>query len=104
MKFKFLFQEGHPLFGLSSKVFTSYYSFTYRSDFFNSLALFLTEWPEDRKNRCLSSSTNSVAVHFHEREEKINENSNNTKIKNRQNGKENMTPEKTCVHAYLGQK
>jgi len=60
----------------------------------------LTEWPEDRKNRCLSSSTNSVGVHFHEREEKINENSNNTKIENRQNGKEKYDAGKnlrTCI-------
>ena len=35
---------------------------------------FLTEWPEDHKNRCLSSSTNSVGLHFHEGVEKIKEN------------------------------
>ena len=97
-----LFKEGHSLFGLSSKVFTFYYSFTYRSDFFNSQAIFLTEWPEDRKNKCLSSSTNTESVHFHEREEKINENSNNTKVENRQMGRKNMTREKNCVRPYLG--
>ena len=32
---------------------------------------FLAEWPEDHKNRCLSSSTNSVGLHFHEGVEKI---------------------------------
>ena len=99
-----LFKEGHSLFGLSSKVFTFYYSFTYRSDFFNSLAIFLTEWPEDRKNRCLSSSTNTEGVHFHEREEKINENSNNTKVENRQNGKEKYDTGKNLCTCIFGVK
>ena len=49
---------------------------------------FLTEWPEDHKNRCLSSSTNSVGLHFHEGVEKIKENDKNTKIENLQNGQE----------------
>ena len=26
----------------------------------------LTEWPEDHKNRCLSSMKNSASLHFHE--------------------------------------
>ena len=43
---------------------------------------FWTEWPEDHKNRCLSSSTNSVGLHFHEGVEKIKENDKNTKIEN----------------------
>ena len=50
----FFWKNGHPLFDLSFEVFTFDYLFTYCSDFFNSLAIFLTEWPEDRKNRCLS--------------------------------------------------
>ena len=49
---------------------------------------FWTEWPEDHKNRCLSSSTNSVDLHFHEGVEKIKENVKNTKIENLQNGQE----------------
>ena len=49
---------------------------------------FLTEWPEDHKNRCLSSSTNSVGLHFHEGVEKMKENDKNTKIENLQNGQE----------------
>ena len=47
-----------------------------------------TEWPEDYKNRCLSSSKNSVGLHFHEGVEKIKENDKNTKIENLQNGRE----------------
>ena len=47
---------------------------------------FRTEWPEDHKNKCLSSSTNSVGLHFHEGVEKIKENVQNTKIENLQNG------------------
>ena len=52
----------HSLLGLSSKVFTFGHLFTHRSDFFNNLAISLTEWPEYRKNRCLSPSTNSVGL------------------------------------------
>ena len=44
--------------------------------------------PEDHKNRCLSSSTNSAGLHFHERVEKIKENVKNTKIENLQSGQE----------------
>ena len=44
---------------------------------------FWTEWPGDHKNRCLSSSTNSVGLHFHEGVEKIKENDKNTNFKNR---------------------
>ena len=97
-------QNGHPLFGLSSEVFTFDSLFTYRpyrSDFLNSLATVLTEWPEDHKNRCLSSS---VGLHFREREEKINEKSKNTKTENVRNGKEKYGGEKTRVRAHLGQK
>ena len=49
---------------------------------------FFTEWLEDHTNRCLSSSTNSVGLHFHEGVEKIKENDKNTKIENLQNGQE----------------
>ena len=64
----------HPHLGLSSKVFTQLdHLFTHHSDFFNSLAISLTEWPEDRKNRCLGCYTNSVGLHFSERVEKIKE-------------------------------
>ena len=61
---------GHPLLGLSSKVFTFDHLFPYRSDFFNTLATYLAEWPEYRKNKCLSSSTNRVGLHFRKRVEK----------------------------------
>ena len=61
---------GHPLLGWSSKVFTFDHLFPYRSDFFNTLATYLAEWPEYRKNKCLSSSTNRVGLHFRKRVEK----------------------------------
>ena len=61
---------GHPLLGLSSKVFTFDHLFPYRSDFSNTLATYLAEWPEYRKNKCLSSSTNRVGLHFRKRVEK----------------------------------
>ena len=71
-------KNGHPLLGLSSKVFDPL--FGHRSDFFNNLAIFfLTEWPEDHKNGCLSSRTNSVGLHFHEGVEEIKENDKKTK-------------------------
>ena len=70
-----LWKNGHPLLSLSCKVFTFDHFFGHRSDFFNNLAIFFsTEWPEDHKNRCLSSSTNIVGLHFHEGVEKIKEN------------------------------
>ena len=51
----------------------------------NIRQFFFTEWswPGDHKNRCLSSSTNSVGLHFHEGVEKIKENDKNTNFKNR---------------------
>ena len=64
------------------KVFTFDHLFGYRSDFFNNLAIL------KHKNRCLSSSTNSVDLHFHEGVEKIKENVKNTKIENLKNGQE----------------
>ena len=54
----------------------------------SSTIFYWTEWPEDHKNRCLSSITNSVDLHFHEGGEKIKENVKNTKIENLQNGQE----------------
>ena len=76
----------------------------YRWDLFNSLAISVTEWPEDRQNRCLSVSTNSAGLHFRERVQKIKENGKKkTKIENVQNGQEKYSGEKTRVHAHLGQ-
>ena len=46
----------------------------------------------------MSSSTNSVGLHFHEGVEKIKENDKNTKIENLQNGRENPR-----VRVQLGQ-
>ena len=53
--------------------------FSHRSDFFNNLTISLTKWTEYRKNRCLSSSTNSVRLHFRERVEKRKENAKKRK-------------------------
>ena len=55
---------------------------------FNSLAISVTEWPEDRKNRCLSVSANSAGLHFRERVQKIKENGKKTKIESVKNGQE----------------
>ena len=76
---------------LSSKAFTFDHSLDHRSSFrflqqFDNF--FWTEWPENHKNRCLSSSTNRVDLHFHEGVEKIKENVKNTKIENLQNEQE----------------
>ena len=62
------------------------------------------EWPEDHKNRCLISSTNSVGLHFHEGVEKIKENDKNTKIENLQNGQEKYGGKLPRVRVQLGQK
>ena len=59
-------KTGHLLLGLCRKVFTFGRLFSHRSDFFNNLTISLTKWTEYRKNRCLSSSTNSVRLHFRE--------------------------------------
>ena len=63
---------------------------------------FLAKWPEDHKNRCLSSSTNSVGLHFHEGVEKIKENDKNTKIENLQNGQAKYGWKKPSVRVQLG--
>ena len=76
----------------------------HRSDFLNNLTIFfLTEWPEYHKNRCLSSSTNSVGLHFHEGVEKIKGNDKNTKVENLQNGQEKYGGEPS-VFVQSGQK
>ena len=76
-------KNGHLLLGLSCKVFTFDHLFSHRSVFFISLTISLTKWTQYRKNRCLSSSTNSVRLHFRERVEKTKENAKKTKIENR---------------------
>ena len=57
----------------------------------------------DHKNRCLSSSTNSVGLHFHEGLEKIKENVKSTKIENLQNGQEKYGGKK-LAYVYSGAK
>ena len=97
-------KNGHPLLGLSSKVFTFDHLFGHRSDFFNNLTIFFTKWPEDHKNRCLSSSTNSVGLHFHEGVEKIKENGTNTKNRKPTNWAGKVWWENSSVFVQLGQK
>ena len=80
--------------GLSSNVFTFDHLFTHRSDVFNNFAISLTKCPEFRKNRCLSSSPNSVRLHFRERVEKIKENGRNTKQKTYKMGRKNIAGKK----------
>ena len=64
----------------------------------------MTGRQEEHKNRYLSSSTNSVGLHFHEGVEKIKENDKNTKIENLQNGQETYGGENPRVRVHLGQK
>ena len=81
-------KTGQLLLGLSYKFFTFDRLFSHRSDFFNNLTISLTKRTEYRKNKCLSSSTNSVRLHFRKRAEKTKENAKKTKIENIQNGQE----------------
>ena len=77
------------------------YYFSHRSDFFNNLTISLTKRTESRKNKCLSSSTNSVRLHFRERAEKTKENAKKTKIENIQNGQEKYGGKKFAyVHIW----
>ena len=85
---QFVKKNGLLLLGLSGKVFTFDYLLSHRSDFFNNLTISLTKWTKYRINRCLSSSTNSVRLHFRERVEKTKENAKKAKIENLQNGQE----------------
>ena len=65
----------------------------------------MTEWPEDRKNRCLSVSTNSAGLHFRERVQKIKkktakkQTNKQTKRKKEkvQNGQESMAGKKLAL-------
>ena len=58
----------------------------------------MTEWQEDRKNRCLSSGTNSVGLHFQKGGEK-KENDKNTKIDTYKLGMKSMggKTSRTCT-------
>ena len=88
---------------MSCKVFTFDHLFSHRSEFFNS-SISLTKWTEYRINGCLSSSTNSVRLHFRERVEKTKENAKKTKIENLQNGQEKYGGIKIRVQAHLEKK
>ena len=103
---QFVEKPSHLLLGLSCKVFTFDHLFSHRSDFFNNLTISLTKWTEYRKNRCLSSSTNSVRLHFREIKwrklkktpKKKNENRKPTKWAGK------IWREKICVRAHLGKR
>ena len=63
----------------------------------------MTEWPEDRKNRCLSVSTNSAGLHFRERVQKIKKKTAKKKKQTDkrkekvQNGQESMARKKLAL-------
>ena len=59
---------------------------------------------EDHKNRCLSSSTNSVGLHFYEGVEKIKENDKNTKTEKPTKWAGKVWREKPRVGVQLGKK
>ena len=100
---QFLKKTGYLLLGLSCKFFTFDRLFSHLSDFFNNFTISLTKWTEYRKNKCLSSSTNSVRLHFRERAEITKENAKK-KNENRKHTKwaEKIWPEKIRVRAHLG--
>ena len=97
-------KTGHLLLGLFCKVFTFDCLFFHCSNFFNNLTISLTKWTEYRKNRCLSSRTNSVRLHFRERVEKTKENAKKTKIENLQNGQEKYGGKKFAYVHIWGKK
>ena len=99
---QFVKKTSHLLLGLFCKVFTFDHLFSHRSNFFKNLIISLTKWTEYRKNRCLSSGTNSVRLHFRERGKKTKENAKKTKIENLQNGQEKKRREKIGVRGHLG--
>ena len=95
-------KTGLLLLGLSCKVFTFDHLFSYRSHFFNNLTISLTKWTKYRKNRCLSSSTNSVRLHFRERVEKTKENAKKKKRENLQNGQKKYDGKKFAYEHIWG--
>ena len=96
-------KTGHLLLGLSCNVFNFDHLFSHPSDFFNNLTISLTKLTEYRKNRCLSSSTNSVRLHFRERVEKTKEDAQKTKIENLLNGQEKYGGKK-FAYVYIWEK
>ena len=85
-----------------SKIFIVDHLFTYIVQ--TCLAISVTEWPEDRKNRCLSVSKNSAGLHFHEKVQKIKENGKKkkAKIENEQNGQEKYGGKKLAFMHICG--
>ena len=63
----------------------------------------MTEWPEDRKNRCLSVSANSAGLHFRERVPKIKENGKKNENRKCKKWAGKAQREKTRDHAHLEQ-
>ena len=99
---QFIKKTGYLLLGLSCKVFAFDHLFSHRSDFFNNLTISLTKWTEYRKNRCLSSSTNIVRLHFHERVEKTKENAKKNENRKPTKWTGKIWREKIRVRAHLG--
>ena len=97
-------KPGHLLLGLSCKVLTLDQLFSHRSDFFNNLTNSLTKWLEYRKNRCLSSSKNSVRLHCRERVEKTKENAKKNENRRPTKWARKIWREKIRVRAHLGKK
>ena len=95
-------KPGHLLLGLSCKVLTLDHLFSHRSDFFNNLTNSLTKWLEYRKNRCLSSSKNSVRLHCRERVEKTKENAKKNENRKPTKWARKIWREKIRVRAHLG--
>ena len=63
----------------------------------------MTEWPEDRKNRCLSVSTNSAGLHFRERVQKIKKKKPQEK-KNKQTNEKKKRKSTKWAGKYGGKK
>ena len=95
-------KTGYLLFGLSCKVFSFDHLFSHRSDFFNNLTISLAKWTEYRKNRRLSSSRNSVRLHFRKRVEKTKENAKKNEKRKPTKWAGKIWQEKIRVRAHLG--
>ena len=95
-------KTGHLQLGLSCKVFTLGHLFSHRSDFFNNLKISLAKWAEYRKNRRLSSSRNSVRLHFRKRVEKTKENAKKSEKRKPTKWAGKIWQEKIRVRAHLG--
>ena len=99
-----------PCFVFESLYFSDFWALVhlYRSDFFNSLPISLTEWPENRKTGCLSSRAlknkqcrPSFSWSSRENKRKRQKKKNKNRKPTKWAGK--VWREKTRVRAHLGQ-